>query len=210
MPNWCSATMTVSGCTDEQVQRIVDAVERQQLLREFYPEPDWRQTPNEDGVLPGPMYKGQVCNYFPDGTADERWYYWRCSHWGTKWEISDPRVEVVDGVITIHFLSAWSPPSDKWFRKMSQAMPNAHILCTFSESGADFFGKTVVQDGLIMTTGGSMSSLKDGWVRRTLDPEKLAIYNDEDHENYDEVSEEVDEAWWDAEYEEVERVLALM
>ena len=222
MPNWCSNSMTVRDCTDEQIKRIVDAVEREQLLGEFYPEPNWRQTPNEDGVLPGPEYShtwrrpGRPAwttvdsSRFPDGSADERWYYWRNSHWGTKWEICDPTYEVVDGNVVIYFNTAWAPPSAEWFMQMSEAMPNADISCTFAEPGCDFYGLTVAKDGMASTSDACLSALKGEWIQRTLSPDKLAIYNNEDHEDHDDLVESLDEQWWDVESDEMDRALALM
>ena len=42
----------------------------------------------------------------------ENWYDWNTANWGTKWDVSDIDCTPVDddGVITVSFDTAWSPP----------------------------------------------------------------------------------------------------
>lgn len=220
MPNFVTNSMTVKGCTNEQIERIVAAAEREELLSEFYPEPDWRQIPNEDGVHPGPCYQrtyrpanrptwtGVDCSRFPDGTADQRWYDWRVAHWNTKWDVTEVTTNVEDGVVYIYFNTAWAPPSDGWFAQMSEALPNAFISCTFSEPGCDFYGITEASEGLASTRDGVLSDVRTEWIQRTLSAEELAIYENEDHDEYDDMYESVLERWFEVEADELDKALA--
>ena len=40
------------------------------------------------------------------------WYDWQVAHWGTKWDVGgeSESADIEDGVLTLSFDSAWSPP----------------------------------------------------------------------------------------------------
>ena len=228
MPNWCSNSLTIKKATPEQIQRIVAACEKQSLLNEFYPEPDWASIPNENGHIPGPKYKSRwlrtathdgkqiwrsvshVDNRrFPNGEADQRWYDWRTQqdNWSTKWE---PDVEVTHtegDCIDIYFDSAWCPPGDAWFAKLSEAMPNAEIVNTFEEPGCDFFGMQYATKGVCTSRCLDISSLFDPWVIKQLSPKDLVIYKDENHPHHEEVVDNIRDVWYDNAPEVIEEAL---
>lgn len=224
MPNFCGNFLQIKNATSDQIQRIVDSCECNQLLGEFCPEPDWRQTPNEQGWLPGPNYKrcfrgGNAPardfvdnSRFPDGTADQRWYSWRTneSHWGVKWEPtftgqwSEGEVTIEDGVLTLNFQTAWCPPSTAWFERLSAAMPQAEILCTFSETGMMFYGITSASYGDAYTIVEDLDAVRQAWIKKNFTAEQIEIAENEDHEDYDEVYDLINEAWCDAEADELD------
>ena len=225
MPNYCCNTVTIKKATPEQIKRIIDACERNQLLDEFFAEPDWRQIPNEQGWLPGPNYKrcfrgGNAPardfvdnSRFPDGAADQRWYSWRTNegHWSVKWEPtftgqwSSGEATVENDVLTLSFETAWCPPGAAWFERLSAAMPKAEILCTFSEPGMAFYGITSASDGDAYTIVEDLGALREEWVKENFSAEQIEIADDEDHDDYDEVYELISEAWYDAEAEELDK-----
>lgn len=213
MPNWCSCSVSVTDATPEQIQRIVDACTEQRLLGEYAPQPDWSSTPNEDGVLPGPRYMVRYRNgrigvdapRFPDGTADERWYYWRNDrdNWGTKWEPDCEISDRTDTSVDIFFNSAWCPPSDIWFAKLSTAMPNAAITNIFDEEGCDFCGIQYAIKGTCFSRHSDITSIRDTWIEKDLSPEDKLVSNNPTHERYDEVLELIYERWNECGWETV-------
>ena len=226
MPNHCSNTIRVNNVTSEQAQRILDAVEREALANEFMPQPDWKSTPNEDGIYPGPEYYDRhgrgnlwsggplriISSHFPNGDHDQRWYGWNNTNWGTKWGMYDMDVDYDEKEQTIFITgqTAWSPLSLQWFEEFSRQLPGAEIICGFSETGCDFYGVTLAQDGSAVEACEEFSSLKESWVEKNISPEKLAIYKDEDHEQWEEVDDEIRDEWWDNEYDALEPAQAIM
>lgn len=218
MPNWCSNNVTVRNATTEQVQRIIAACKRNEFLNEFCPQPDWGSIPNELGHLPGPQYKIRYRNgrcgvdnpRFPDGSPDQRWYAWRTfeQNWGTKWEPEVDITECDDGRLELYFDSAWCPPSDAWFEKLSEAMPNAHLTNQFSEPGCDFYGMQLATKGFCLSKCLEISALYDTWVEETLSPEDLAIYKDESHERNDDITENIRDRWYEIYYEVIDDALS--
>lgn len=217
MPNWCHCVITIDKATDEQIERIRAAVTADRLLDEFFPEPDWRQIPNEDGHLPGPQYArwikgsaGPARNWpesprFPNGQYDQRWYQWRTQqdHWSCKWDISGATMEFEDSVLTINCETPWSPPSAAWFEKLSQAMPNAVINNIFEEPGCDFFGVTLARGGNAVLLSRDIEPIREEFYKEKLTAEQQAILNNEDHEEYDEVYELANDLWWNEESDRV-------
>lgn len=220
MPNHCDNTISVTKVTSEQAQRIIAAVEREDLASEFMPQPDWPSTPNEEGICPGPEYyerhdprnlwKGGplavIRSRFPNGDPDQRWYGWNNTAWGTKWGIYDMTVDYDEDSQTIYITgqTAWSPLSAQWFEEFSKQLPGAEIVCQYFEPGCDFYGVTLARDGSAVDACEEFSTLKDAWVKKNIAPERLAIYEDEEHEQWDEVNDEINDEWWDAEYDVLE------
>ena len=58
---------------------------------------------------PGTIDFNKLIPMPPEYLNDDRWYDWRIKNWGTKWNAYD---EGSDGVSTISFLTAWSPPHE--------------------------------------------------------------------------------------------------
>jgi hypothetical protein len=60
--------------------------------------------------------------------------------WGTKWEIQGADVWIDDdGVMTINFDSAWSPPTEA-YEKYIEKNPDMSIEASYYESGLCFIG----------------------------------------------------------------------
>ena len=52
MPNWNQNSLQVSGLTPNQTTLMKEALEGEEFLETFIPSPDWKNIPNEEGVLP--------------------------------------------------------------------------------------------------------------------------------------------------------------
>lgn len=225
MPNHTSCHLRITGASTEQIERIVKAAEADRIGSEFMPMPDWQSTPNADGVLPGPEYFDRHTPWrmwqggrlttrgrrFPNGEYDQRWYSWCVTNWGTKWGSYDCDVSVDDqGVVTVFYNTAWSPFDDEFFEVMSAQMPEATLLNTYQESGCDFYGGQLARNGECRSLTSNISSIKTDWISQTFKPEQIAIFNNEDHEDHDEIYDQISEAWWDIEHEVVSQATVKM
>ena len=221
MPNWCSNTLVISKATNPQIERIIAAATREELLNEFLPQPIWESTPDEEGVLPGPRYKVRYFDRatgrtrawttgpaFPDGSHDSRWYDWSVSHWGTKWDVGEVSITQEGSDLFLSFNTAWSPVSNEWLEALAAAIPGAQIRNTFSEPGCDFYGFSQVNELTAHTHIGDISTIRDEWIKANFSQEQIEIFNDENHEDHYEVYDEIFEAWWDVETDQLDREMS--
>ena len=96
MPNWCYNKITVYGNEQtEKIKEVEKLFDSRTPFNDIFPQPDWNNTPNENGELPQlEQHKGKDGQIifetynFPDGRNDDRWYDWRLQNWDTKWEAS--------------------------------------------------------------------------------------------------------------------------
>ena len=219
MPNHCSNVLVIEKATDEQITRILNALEREKLAEEFMPSPDWPNVPNDNGHLVGPAYFQRHIKRnmwqggslfvqsprFPDGSYEQRWYNWNITNWGTKWGAYECFVsEAKDGKLTASFNTAWSPLSAQFFEAMSAQLPGVEITCYYSEPGADYLGVTFAKDGSANEAWGSISALEQEFYKAKLTAEQLAILDDDKHEDFDQTTEDAYEMWQDVGYEYVD------
>lgn len=93
-----------------QLQNLKDAAAADRFFSAVIAEPDWQSIPNEQGQLPElRKTHGNEMLFFGE-KQDLRWYEWRCTHWGTKWDAAVYKAELADGVLTIECETAWCPP----------------------------------------------------------------------------------------------------
>lgn len=151
MPNWCSNTITIKG-EKETLQLLKDNDFSFAFIR---PEPDWTNTPNEDGELP-------IEKKHPDWTelvfpksqkTDDRWYDWRVENWGTivrtKWDIHSPDIKLEDNhTLVVTGDTAWSPP-EEILRYATERFPDLEINITYEEEGWDFYGEADFAKGQV-------------------------------------------------------------
>ena len=147
MPNWCHNRVTAYG-DEDKIKEIEKIFESKTPFNDIFPQPDWKNTPNENGELPKlEQHKnpktGEVIweTYnFPDGTNDDRWYHWCTDNWGTKWEADITGFEVQDyDTLEIEFQTAWSPPEGV-VRKLREKFPELSFQCFYDEPGAEIAG----------------------------------------------------------------------
>lgn len=157
MPNWCENNMTLEVPNKHEAD-IIEAVLNQNeevyedfrknykakdsnglpffgdkpmgLLAYLMPEPNYEDTDKD-------VSEDKPAQTFPD------WYTWRCSNWGTKWDIDIQdwhREDNEDGTVTFNFNfdSAWSPPIGVY-----ETISNREgwkVYATYVEGGCSFFG----------------------------------------------------------------------
>ena len=110
MPNWCSNKIKITH--DDPV-----------MIEKFN-----CKTPLQ-AVVP--------CPFDPD--KSDKWYDWRISNWGTKWDITLDNVMIEnDGrVLLATFESAWSPPLEAYWTMLRQGYI---VEAIYWESGGGFCG----------------------------------------------------------------------
>jgi hypothetical protein len=117
MPNWCNNNITISGPAE--------------TIRQLW---DTAQTADEGKF-------GLLEAMAPIGDWE---YESAVNAWGTKWDISDEGLEIVehgDGTaeITGWFDSAWAPPIGA-YERFTEANEDCEITASYYECGMDFAG----------------------------------------------------------------------
>ena len=147
MPNWCHNRVTAYG-DEDKIEEVKKIFESKTPFNDIFPQPDWKNTPNENGELPKlEQHKhpktGEVIweTYnFPDGTNDDRWYSWCVDNWDTKWEASEVELDYEDSeILRVEFNTAWSPPEGV-MRKLREKFPDVSFSCFFDEPGMEAAG----------------------------------------------------------------------
>ncbi len=79
------------------------------------------------------------------------WYDWRCSNWGTKWDLSSDTSfdEIGDEMVTYFFDSAWSPPCD-FLKTIAVNYPLLKFHLEYEEPGCAFEGDLEIEGGNIV------------------------------------------------------------
>ena len=223
MPNDCSNNFTVSTVTADQWQQLADSFQirgedfQQDFLKTFFPEPDWKNIPNEKGHLPGPSYKStrgyQMRRYgsapalgpkvayvkppvFPDGSTDQRWYGWRVDHWGTKWDIYncfDDFVGGPDDYFSASFQTAWAPLGEKCMEVLSKQFPGAVLTNSYDEEGGDFCGVTVAKDGVVLDYCTEISELRESWAKE----KHPGLWEEAENPEDEDAADELEDLWRD-------------
>lgn len=76
------------------------------------------------------------------------WYNWRVSNWGTKWDASESDWDLEDGLLTVHFQTAWAPPIG-WLENVAAQFAELTFKMTFQEEGMGFCGRADGTDGIV-------------------------------------------------------------
>jgi len=132
MPNWCSNRVTFTSEDQDTIDFIRGAFDSDQPFHTLRPEPDWRDTPNEKGWLPGPRYGKWKLPCFPDGTEDDRWYQWRLNNWGVKWDTRAHCTEDCDDMVEYEFDTPWGPP-EELCKYLKDKFPDLYITWFYDE-----------------------------------------------------------------------------
>ena len=222
MPNDCSNSLYISKVTTDQWQKLADSFQvrgegyQQDFLKTFFPEPDWQNTPNEKGHLPGPSYMGarghQDRRYFsgpalgpkvayaappvfPDGTIDQRWRPWRVNNWGTKWDIYNcfNEFEEPSDSFSVSFQTAWSPLREECMEVLSKQFPGAVLTNSYDEEGMDFCGVTVAKDGVVLDYCTEISKLKESWAKEN----HPGLWEEAENPEDEDATDELYELWID-------------
>jgi hypothetical protein len=123
MPNWCMNKLTVEHEDSSMVDRFEKTYNLGKVCNEFIPEPE---------------------GY----SEDDRWYDWRISNWGTKWDVgADMGTEKeeryglkatrVGNEVNCTFDSAWAPPIGLYEQLVELGYK---VKATYWEPGMAFCG----------------------------------------------------------------------
>lgn len=157
MPNWCENDLIVEG-SREGLLDFLAFISGPNGVLDFdricpYPEEfaaldeaaaKWDTTPGERGIRP------------TDG-FNSGGYEWCIEIWGTKWNARRVSVEKLDdnsspgacdASVTLHFDTAWSPPSPL-IPIVSQRFPDLRFDLRFYECGMGFQGRLCCRGGAI-------------------------------------------------------------
>ena len=142
MPNHCHNRVTFYSEDTTVIQRLYNIFKSDNIFTQFIPEPDWKTTPNEKGELPiQPEKDSMMPPQFPDGTTDDRWYSWRLTNWGTKWDAYE--VEIDDSELhygfEVSFDTAWSPPEEICYA-IKEQFDDLSVSWFFDEPGMEVAG----------------------------------------------------------------------
>lgn len=117
MPNWCQNTALISA-----PKPVIDEIR---------------------AVMTDPDYDSRLLKWMRPMPEDQEdnWYDWCVSHWGTKWDITDPVVldDTEEDSITIGFETAWGPPIQA-FRHWAQQDGGVTYRLAYVETGMAFTG----------------------------------------------------------------------
>jgi hypothetical protein len=130
MPNFCENIVTFTHDNVDEIQKMKKLVEETKLLFSHYvPEP-------EDYSKVAIFYEGRAIT-----KTNDKWWYWRHQHWGTKTDPSDIDIDYVEDdphSITFFFHTAWNPPIE-FFDKMVDL--GWGVECTYEEEALQLVGR---------------------------------------------------------------------
>ena len=135
-PNWCNDILYVKG-DKSQIALF------KEIIRE-YNEIQGKADSEE------PLRPFSIDIFYPmPAKVGEDWYAWRCAHWGTKWDVSDPELlEDSETNLEYRFDTAWGPPCAA-IVTISQQFPKLTFEMEYSEPGMCFEGTFVARNGVV-------------------------------------------------------------
>jgi hypothetical protein len=201
MPNDCSNSFAITDISQDQWCELANSFQvrsdecQQDFLKTFYSEPDWQNTPNENGELPSSPDERGIA-HFSNGVQDLRWYEWRNNHWGTKWDVysccNNWQKEVPSNEFSVNFLTAWSPLSENCMAVLSRKFPGSLLTNYYEEEGNDFYGVTLAKNGIVCDFSDSMSKHREAYLRQQF-PDLDARFEEEGLD----IEDDLDEFFWD-------------
>jgi len=79
----------------------------------------------------------------------DNWYDWSVSNWGTKWDLSDPRIVAWRKHLRYTFRTAWSPPLPA-VKRMAAQFPLLTLTLRWWEGGMGFRGTLTVRGDAVL------------------------------------------------------------
>ena len=147
MPNWCQNRVSFYSENEQDINKLYEIFNSENVFNKILPAPDWKNTPNDKGELPrsremkrpdGTVFT--TVDEFPDGSQDDRWYHWQIANWGTKWDIDQPECDDLDhNCFECSFETAWSP-AEGIYHALREQYPDVEISWFFDEPGMEFAG----------------------------------------------------------------------
>lgn len=189
MPNYCKNVLTVKGSNEDlnEFARYIRSDERILDFEEIIPEPAWKLSPTGS-------FNSQKLD-FGDGVVMD-WYEWRCTVWGTKWNLNKDyiTIEPGDGEIFYWFETAWAPPVGI-IEELVKVFTNLDIKCSFVEPYAQFYGQCGGHDGIYFEQVFKMDTVShpDFFTYGCNNCDEIYVHDGRicPHCGYDEMAEEV-------------------
>ena len=135
MPNWCFNTLTVSGAPED----LLAFRERARGIS---------SSAEGDGVLALSLHALVPEPEFEDPKES---YKFRCTMWGTKWDLGSVDFQESEAALWYEFATAWSPPRN-WLRLVAYEFSDLRFVLAYAEPGLRFAGEIVCEDGAVCTT----------------------------------------------------------
>jgi hypothetical protein len=150
MPNWCDNQVTITGPNSviDKIEKIVKEESNNAengLLQFFHPMP---KALKDTVAGPEPKTKKEKLEKARLNVeyGASNWYDWRCTNWGTKWELCefygvDKQADALigDSTISFAFSSAWSPPIGAYEQFLADNK-DCSLKAYYYEGGCDFMG----------------------------------------------------------------------
>lgn len=169
MPNHCNNIITVSGPIKE-LRRFLSEVASEKSVFDFnkilpcpkelldvaspvriVSQEEVDKNTRNGSINPGITQERHDELVAKHGTAS--WYDWCCENWGTKWGAYDVTdwVKVGKG-FEASYDSAWAPPT-KGLVNLSKSFPLLSFRNCYMETGMDFCGYDVIENGEVIEAG---------------------------------------------------------
>lgn len=147
MPNWCQNRIEIEGNVDsikQITEKICEGADKGEGLFKtligMFP----------DGFISNEKYVGLQDYKIDDEYFD--WYSHNVKMYGTKWDVKID-IENIDftdnGILFHHLETAWNAPIE-FCKKLSSMYDGIKVTIGFEESGCDFGGEYVIEDGDIV------------------------------------------------------------
>ena len=113
MPNWTTLSITMTHSDKAKIDAIVNRPEDQGVLQTLIPCP---AELNDDDLTTWSHGEEQRQREIKQQQMVEKygfksWYDWNIANWGTKWDLCEPDIQIIDdNTIQINCQTAWSPP----------------------------------------------------------------------------------------------------
>lgn len=162
MPNHCQNTLTIIG-EKEKVQEFMEGIDEDKgWIKTYYPMPSILKNtrkPNADGKVVIMLHDEVTRNedfivlteeqssIFTSVHGHTNWYDWAVDNWGTKWGDYYQKYQYSEGLASIHFSTAWSPPIPA-LDVVSKKFPELQFILEYEEIGMMFGGKVVAINGI--------------------------------------------------------------
>ncbi len=148
MNNHCFNKVFFSSSNEAMIEDLknifsigLDKNDIKTVFGQFIPEPDWENSPNENGELPFPDKQFPNRLYFLDGKSDDRCYDWRIMNWDTKLDCYDLNINLdnLPEGFEVTFNTAWSPP-EAICNAIREIYPEVNVSWIYDEPGCQLSG----------------------------------------------------------------------
>ena len=165
MPNWASNVIHVTG----EQGMVEKFLEQANTLHRHYSRNYAKDEAGRWVEVPGLLWAfiappAEICTeneYFAVRDTDcsakaNHWYNWNIAHWGTKWDVGDANLDVLETnpaeyVARVSFETAWDAPIPV-LKAMAEQYPTLDFSLEWWEEGAGVQGKVSAHGGRITSS----------------------------------------------------------